>query len=164
MWNHLRMAARTRYMRQNACKPATLNRRYQLGGLSSSWRLVQRTWGCLGATPYEYRVLSCIPRYEGGYPRPDVWFTEQSARSAMGHNYMGWLNGKFEGTDRVVGHLQVRPYHARRAHPELARTDADRRVTRQTFNIITSPYTHAQINLSIFRDRPGAYATLSLCS
>lgn len=157
-WERLRRQARTRWMGTHPCADATLARRYALG--ASSWSIVEATWACDRVPASTRSFLRCIADKEGGREYPDVWYTEPAARAAMGgRNYRGWLGGRFAGTDRVVGHVQVRPYHARRVAPALSGHDL--RVTADTFRVITHPVNHARIAVSV---GASAYATQGRCS
>jgi hypothetical protein len=96
-WERLRRMARTRWMRTNPCKPATLNRRYVLG--ASSWSIVERTWRCSGMSEAWIATRRCLADHEGGRTYPDV-------RYGGGRGYPG-VPGSARNV--VFGHLQIRP-------------------------------------------------------
>lgn len=133
-WERLRRAARTTWMRTHPCADATLERRYRIGAVSM-WATVEATWECDVVPTWTRAFLRCAADHEGGREHPDVWFGGSR----------GWQGGRFKGTDRVLGPIQSRPYHARKIVPALAATDADRTVTEETFGIITDPVNHARI-------------------
>ena len=131
-WERLRRAARSEWMRTHRCSDATLARLYAIGA-RSSWATVEATWECDGVASWTRSFLRCAADHEGGRDHPDVWF---------GHS-RGWQGGRFAGSDRVVGHVQVRPYHASKVAPALI--GRDRVVTLETFEVITHPVNHARI-------------------
>jgi hypothetical protein len=133
-WQRFLRGAREAWMDTHKCATATLERRYRTGH-TSSWGTVLATWECDRVPSWYRSFLICAAGKEGGTTYPDVWYGGSR----------GWQGGRFQGTDRVVGHIQVRPYHARKIVPALALTDADRTVTLETFLIITDPVNHARI-------------------
>ena len=151
-WQRFLRSAREAYMDTHPCSTAVLERRYRTG-FRNSWSTVLATWRCDGVPEWEQQFLTCAADHEGGRTFPDVWYGGSR----------GWQGGRFAGSDRVVGHVQVRPYHARRIVPALAVTDADRTVTLETFLIITDPVNHARIAAQV---GVGAFAgsTQATCS
>lgn len=137
-WERLRRAARTEWMRTHPCADATLERRYRRG-VVSSWSTVVATWKCDGVPAWEQSFLACAADHEGGRQRPDVWYRGDSPTPVV-----GW-HPEFTGTDRVVGHIQSRPYHASKVAPGIY----DRTVTRETFEVITDPVNHARIAAAV---------------
>lgn len=148
----LTRAARTRYMQTHPCDPNVIRRRYVLRGRftrGSSWIAVEQTWACDQVPESSRATLRCVADHEGGRDYPDVWFGFSR----------GWQGGRFAGTLTVVGHEQIRPYHAARVS-----NVRDEVVTLDTFRVLTDPIHHARAADSIFEERPSAYATVGLCS
>lgn len=147
-WNRLRRQARTRWVRQHPAAPAAITAYVRWGG---SIRVAfHRVWDAYGIPAWRQARLDCFVEHEGGYDRMDRWF-------GPGLDLHGWMDGRFAGTDRVLGPGQVRPYHARLTHPEV-RDDV---VSERTFAILTNPFDHAR---TMYLVGDHAYATLGVCS
>ena len=143
-WPRLATMARTRWMRQHRCDPRTLTRRFELG--TWAWRLVELRWACTGVPGWRQSFLYCIASHEGGHGDPAIWYGGSS----------GWQGGRFAGSDRVLGYLQVRPYWSSLVHPEVT----DRVVTWATYSILRNPVHQADIGARL---APSNYATTGLC-
>lgn len=131
-WARFLRSAREAYMRTHECSTAVLERRYRTG-YRSGWDTVLKTWECDRTPSWYVDFLSCAAGNEGGKGPPDVWFGGSR----------GWQGGRFAGTDRVVGYIQSRPYHASKVAPQLA--GRDRVVTYETFLVLTDPVNHARV-------------------
>jgi hypothetical protein len=60
------------------------------------------TWRCDKVSAWKVRFMSCIPRHEGGYGRPDITYGSHAALLRG----IGWLRAQ---GNIVLGHLQLRP-------------------------------------------------------
>lgn len=90
-----------------------------------------QAWDCLGVPKWRQAKLLCYTDVEGGTTHMDVWHGGSR----------GWQGGRFAGTDRVVGPLQIRPYHSHLAGVGVN----DRVATLATFRVLTNPRLHATI-------------------
>jgi hypothetical protein len=148
-WERLRRMARTRWMRTNPCKTATLNRRYVLG--APSWSIVERTWRCSGMSEAWIATRRCLARHEGGLTYPDV-------RYGGGRGYPG-VSGSARNV--VFGHLQIRPGWYRGALEGRRGTYAGDYWTDELYRFARHPVNQALTAIPIGTSH---YATAWLCS